>query len=78
MATLPEINGNPTTQSPADGDVPLRYVMMRGRNTGAGPTYIYWQAREPDFTGYYYPSPDPDGVPFVDLTDIMISAVLRT
>jgi hypothetical protein len=48
------------------------YVLNRGRNTGAGPEYVYWLSPNAlDPTGNNYPSPPPGDVPFAQLTDII-------
>ena len=49
-----------------------RFVLNRGRNIGAGPTYIYWISYGvTDLTGAFYPAPDPFDVPFEQLTNII-------
>lgn len=49
-----------------------RFVINRGRNTGAGPEYIYWKSMgTTDQAGAHYPVPDPFDVPFSQLIDIM-------
>jgi hypothetical protein len=46
-----------------------RYIVNRGRNTGAGAAYVYWSSPAPvDTTGSYYSG----SVVFSQLTDIII------
>lgn len=49
-----------------------RFVINRGTNTGSGPTYIYWISYgTTDVTGAAYLDPNPHGVPFSQLTDVV-------
>ena len=77
--TMPIIGCVPTPQEFTEGKRQLFYVLNRGRNTGGGQTYVYWKSYGvADPTGAYYPVPNPGGVPFSQLTDIISSAILRT
>jgi|WetSurMetagenome_2_1015567.scaffolds.fasta_scaffold01389_6 hypothetical protein len=71
--------GTTTPQSDTEGPVPLIFVLNRGRNTGAGQSYVYWQSpTSVDSPGSYYPTPNPSGVPFSQLADVIQAAKLRT
>ena len=79
MAKMPLPNGLATSQESTEGKVPLFYILNRGRNTGGGQAYVYWRSPNVlDTTGIYYPSPNPGGVPFSQLTDILWAETLRT
>jgi hypothetical protein len=58
----------PTDQAAFGTSAPSFYAVMRGKNTGGGAAWIYWEAEGgPDPNGNYYNG----SVPFSQLTDIV-------
>ena len=50
--------------------------LNRGKNASGSPAYIYWQSPvAPDPTGAFYPIPNPSGVPFAQLGDLVSTFV---
>lgn len=56
-----------------DHFVPRKMILNRGRNTGGGDAYAYWQSPDTvDTDGLFYTG----SIPFVQLTDIMQVGVM--